>query len=66
MYAFADCSSGKLMFSPTVRPPASAAPRLAASMIPCPPPEQTRKRGASGGRAFDQAVNKRASVRASS
>src|SRR5712692_8095497 len=44
MYWFGRCSCGRPMFSPIVRPRASEAPRLAASMIPGPPPEQTMKR----------------------
>ena len=37
------CSNGSSMPSPTDRPPASLAPRLAASMIPGPPPVMTAK-----------------------
>jgi hypothetical protein len=41
MYGFGICSNGSLMFSPIVFAPASYAPRLAASMMPGPPPEVT-------------------------
>jgi hypothetical protein len=44
MYGLGNCSNGSPMFSPMVLPPASAAPRLAASIMPGPPPEQTTKR----------------------
>ena len=44
MYGFAPCSNGSRMFRPMVLPPASRAPRLAASMMPGPPPEVTTKR----------------------
>ena len=40
---FVVCSCGKTMLRPTVCWPASIAPRLAASMIDGPPPEQTTK-----------------------
>src|ERR687898_413607 len=38
-YGFSDCSCGSSIPSPTEIAPASRAPRLAASMIPGPPPE---------------------------
>ena len=38
MYGFGHCSNGSPIFRPMVLPPASAAPRFAASMIPGPPP----------------------------
>ena len=44
MYGFAPCSNGRRMFRPIVLPPASRAPRLAASMMPGPPPDVTTKR----------------------
>ena len=56
---------GKPMFSPTLRPPASCAPRFAASMIPPPPPEQMTKRRTCEGRLDDHTVISRASSRAS-
>ena len=40
MYGLAPCSNGRRMFRPIVLPPASCAPRLAASMMPGPPPER--------------------------
>src|SRR5581483_139579 len=42
-YGFGFCSTGSVMLQPTDRPPASRAPRLAASMIPGPPPVITVK-----------------------
>ena len=53
------------MLSPMVLPPASAAPRLAASMMPGPPPEQITKRCEAESSLLDHSVTKRASVRAS-
>ena len=45
MNGFGRSSDGRLIDRPTVMPPArSTAPRLAASMIPGPPPEQTTNR----------------------
>ena len=44
MYGFEYCSNGNRMFRPMLLPPASCAPRLAASMMPGPPPEHTTKR----------------------
>src|SRR3546814_6664016 len=40
-YGLGACSCGSTMLSPTDSAPTSAAPRLAASMIDGPPPEQT-------------------------
>ena len=54
------------MLSPMLDPPASAAPRLAASMMPGPPPEQITKRRGFVPSVIDQAVMRRASSRASS
>ena len=45
MKGFGSCSMGRAMFSPTDLAPTSWAPRLAASMIPGPPPVITVKRG---------------------
>ena len=42
-YGFVSCSPGRSMVQPTVRPPASFAPRFAASMMPGPPPVITVK-----------------------
>ena len=45
MYGLGNCSNGSPIFRPMLLPPASAAPRLAASMIPGPPPvEMTNRR----------------------
>src|SRR5215813_3086227 len=44
MYGFANCSCGSSIESPTDFPPASYAPRFAASIIPGPPPEQITNR----------------------
>ena len=40
-YGFEPCSNGSSMLHPIESPPASIAPRLAASMIPGPPPVST-------------------------
>jgi len=40
-YGFGFCSCGRMMFSPTLVPLPSRAPRFAASMIPGPPPVTT-------------------------
>src|SRR6516165_297122 len=37
-YGFALCSMGRMMLHPRLTPPASFAPRLAASIMPGPPP----------------------------
>ena len=42
-YGFGSCSCGSSMLKPTDRPPASWAPRLAASITPGPPPVTTAK-----------------------
>src|SRR5579871_2769361 len=54
------------MLRPTVLPPASLAPRLAASMMPGPPPVVTTKRRRRAGIWTDHWVSKEASLRASS
>jgi hypothetical protein len=59
-------SSGIEMVSPTLSPFASEAPRLAASMMPGPPPVQTTKRRSLRSSFFDQAVKRWASSRAAS
>ena len=66
MYGFAPCSNGSRMLRPMVLPPASRAPRLAASMMPGPPPEVTTKRWFSERSVMLQLVSSRASSRASS
>ena len=40
-YRFGSCSIGSTMLQPSDSPPASRAPRLAASMMPGPPPVMT-------------------------
>src|SRR5690606_23987663 len=61
MYGFGRCSCGRPMLRPIVRPPASLAPRFAASMMPPPPPVQTTDGGEP--RSIDSAdsVTRRAS-----
>ena len=65
MYGLGNCSKGSPMFRPMVLPPASDAPRLAASMMPGPPPEQTTKRYVLLVNWSDHSVSIRASARAS-
>src|ERR1700694_2932272 len=52
-YSFKPCSKGSSMFRPTESPPPSRAPRLAASIVPGPPPVMTAKprRASSAARA---------------
>ena len=59
------CSKGRPMFRPMVFPPASCAPRLAASMMPGPPPLQITKRRVELVSSSDHSVMRRASSRAS-
>ena len=66
MYRFGNCSNGKRIFSPMVFPPASAAPRLAASIIPGPPPEVTTNRCRFDCSLLAHSVSMAASLRASS
>ena len=66
MYGLAPCSNGRRMLSPIVLPPASWAPRLAASMMPGPPPDVTTKRCIGESSVIDQVVSSLASARASS
>ena len=49
--------NGKEIFNPTERPFASAAPRLAASIIPGPPPLQTINLFSSKGKFIDHSVS---------
>ena len=53
------------MFKPMVLPPASRRARLAASMMPGPPPEQITNRCDGESSLLDHSVTNRASVRAS-
>src|SRR6266702_2448912 len=57
IYGFANCSCGSSIERPTDLPPASYAPRFAASMMPGPPPEQTTKRRGRGPSVSDQVVS---------
>src|ERR1019366_4799124 len=52
MYWLGLCSKGSWMLRPMVLPPASWAPRLAASIMPGPPPEVTTKRLRQSPRVF--------------
>ena len=66
MYRFGACSNGSRMFRPMDLPPASLAPRLAASMMPGPPPEHTTNRCRCASSDRLQRVSSLASCRASS
>ena len=54
-YGFRPCSNGSSMLSPIESAPASRAPRLAASMMPGPPPVMTAKPGLADVRAVSRA-----------